>query len=78
MEAILDTLEESSEDRRNNHWRFDRSINISAVIAGIVIMWSVISYGNAILDSQRIMTQKVNIMWERFVVDKPELQQMFK
>lgn len=68
------------EERRapSSKWRLDKNINISAAIAGIIILWSVIHYGSSILTAQADTNKKVNIMWDFFVKDKPDLQRLFE
>lgn len=75
---IAETMETERRIAPSSRWRLDKNINISAVIAGIVILWSVIHYGSSILEQQSDTNKKVNIMWQYFVKDKPELQRLFE
>jgi hypothetical protein len=72
----LDTLE-GQYNRREDRFRFDKNINISAVVGAIILLGTMISYGNSIIREQRETGQKVNIMWQWFVSDKPDLQKLF-
>lgn len=77
MEATIEAEQSAAGDRRENKFRFDKNINISAVIAGLVILWTVVTYGNALINQGHDTNKKVSIMWNEFTKTRPDLQNLF-
>lgn len=70
-QQVVDNLAEKGVvERRGFH--LDKNINISAVFAGIVLMITLIGYGNAILNEMKEMDTKTKIMWSMFIKEHPE------
>jgi alcohol dehydrogenase YqhD (iron-dependent ADH family) len=60
-------------ERRNN-FRFDYSINISNLIAVVLLLFTIINYGSQVISYLHNVNLKVNIMWAHFVKTNPEAQ----
>ena len=67
-----------AQDRRDNKFKLDKTLNISNILGLLVILWSVISYGNTLVKESRDSNQKINIMWDYFSHEHPELALLFK
>lgn len=62
-------------ERRSFH--LDKNINLSAVIGAIILLVTIVSYGNSILVELRELNTKNNIMWSFFVKDHPDYANLY-
>lgn len=67
-----------TQDRRDNKFRIDKTFNISNILGLVIILWQVISFGNVLVKESRNTNQKINIMWDFFKKDHPDLALMLK
>lgn len=67
-----DTEEPLMRDERRHGLRFDKSISVGTLL--IIFSLLIASYTSVsrIIDSFRETQIKVNIMWQQFLIDRPE------
>jgi hypothetical protein len=58
----------SNMDRRNNGYRFDKSINLGNIISMVALLITLFGFGMKILERMDSMETKVNLMWEQFSI----------
>lgn len=64
-------------ERRSDKFHLDRTINISTLIACIIFLFTIISYGNTIVNYLHEMNNKTNIMWDHFITTNPEYKLLY-
>lgn len=65
------------ERRTIDKFRLDHTINISTLISAIILISTIIGYGNSILGYLQEMTTKTNIMWNVFIDRQPQYKNLY-
>lgn len=52
---------------------FDWTINVGTVCSVFMLLGAVVNYGSRVVGYLKTMSLRVNVMWEQFEKDHPEL-----
>lgn len=69
-------IERRDHEERRLHFRFDRTVNISNVLSILILVATLIRYGNDVISYLKDINVKTNIMWSYFAKDHPEVNQL--
>lgn len=72
-QEILDAINESG-----NHFKFDKNINLSTLVALIILIGTIARYGNSAVSYLSDIKSKTNVMWYYFVQDHPDAEKLLE
>lgn len=68
------SYETDGDDRRSNHFRIDKSISLGNILTILALLWTIVSYGNRIVDDMKLTQRKTLLMWNIMSKEHPELE----
>lgn len=66
QETELAEAKEKRQDRRNNRFRFDKSVTLGSILSVCTMLYALYTGVESIKNEFRITNQRVTIMWEHF------------
>lgn len=61
------------QDRRRNNFRIDKSVNITTIISSVVLLWTIVTGMNNILEVVKKNINRTNIMWSHFIREHKDI-----
>jgi hypothetical protein len=55
------------------HFSFDWSINVGTVTSVLLLLGTIVNYGRKVLSYLKTISFRVNVMWEQFEKDHPDV-----